>query len=234
MFNLDSPSLHLHYLHQNGPSLTLNPLSGEQISPLNLHALPSVGKLLRGIFISIRRRRWSDTAWTVARMWNKCVPAASARDFLSPVSWRSRHPSPGFHGRHQKRVWWQRRLSRRLHFFYFFSFIHLFCRGCVVFISRLFRGDGSKASSCEPLCCVVPCFAALCIRSFLDLLSVIPLRTWCRITRWTIKLPTFIEFCTRPQPKGPTTAVNWCAFGATASHGHVKRSEIAGGGWCEA
>lgn len=39
MSNLDFVSPYLHYLHQNGPSLALNPLSGEQIS-LNLYASP--------------------------------------------------------------------------------------------------------------------------------------------------------------------------------------------------
>lgn len=147
MFNLDLPSLHLHYLHQNGPSLTLNPLCSEQISALNLHALPSVGKVFGGIFISIRQR-WSDTTWTAARMRNKCVPAASACDFLSPVSWRSRHPSLslGFLRHCQKRVWWQQ-LSQLMAFFISSFF---FCC-CCVFIIRCFFCDSSKSFFCKLL-----------------------------------------------------------------------------------
>lgn len=49
MSNLDFVSPYLHYLHQNGPSLALNPLSGEQI-PLNLYAPPSVQSVLAGLF----------------------------------------------------------------------------------------------------------------------------------------------------------------------------------------
>lgn len=48
MSNLDFVSPYLHYLHQNGPSLALNPLSGEQIS-LNLYAPPSVQSVSAGL-----------------------------------------------------------------------------------------------------------------------------------------------------------------------------------------
>lgn len=160
MFNLDILSLHLHYLHQNGPSLTLNPLSSEQISPLNLHALPSVGKVFWGIFISIRPQ-WSDTAWTAARMRNKCIPAASACDFLSPVSWRSRHPSlsPGFHRHRQKRVWWQRQQLSR-HFLFLCVFAAVVFPSLDVFFSL-------KSFSCELLLHVLCCVFSLFRSSYL-------------------------------------------------------------------
>lgn len=77
MSNLDFVSPYLHYLHQNGPSLALNPLSGEQIS-LNLYA-PHQCKVFRRVYF---RPRYLISR-EVQQGWYKHFPAVSAYQFIA-------------------------------------------------------------------------------------------------------------------------------------------------------
>lgn len=66
MSNLDFVSPYLHYLHQNGPSLALNPLSGEQIS-LNLHP-PTPTPSVQSVSAGLLSPALSDIPRSAARM----------------------------------------------------------------------------------------------------------------------------------------------------------------------
>lgn len=118
MSNLDFVSPYLHYLHQNGPSLALNPLSGEQIS-LNLYARPISAKCFGGF-------TFACVIWYPEKCSKDDISTflLYQRMSLSLISWRTRHssPLPGFHHSCHEWIWlvgWKRSCFWWLFFFFF-------------------------------------------------------------------------------------------------------------------